>query len=123
MAKLKKIKIMSQSTFEDLSNTSDNELNFVAGVAVAGTKKETIPIVSGTMYNYTAPADGYVVIAAITNQNAAIYIYNTTVHTGWENTAVSANRFFRMTLRVAKGDVIHLGFTGALTEAFFAYDK
>lgn len=29
MAKLKKIKIMSQSTFEDLSSTSDNELNFV----------------------------------------------------------------------------------------------
>lgn len=119
----RKIKYMSQNTFDESSSTEDTNIYFVAGVAVPGTKTDVIPITSATEATYVAPADGYVVLKASCTNNTPFYVFSSTTGLGYINNSVTPAKGMRAFTRVAKGDVVLLKFTGTDAAAFFAYDK
>ena len=117
--KLNKISFMSQAHFDEMGSTEDQNISLVGGVAVAGTKKDVIPMKANTAATYTAPADGYVAMD-VTNPTR-FYILNTTTNIGDDRTISGPAR---MNVRVAKGDVCRLFYqAGTLIEAAFYYDK
>lgn len=118
---LNKISFMSQAHFDEMGSTEDQNISLVGGVAVAGTKKDAIPMTLNAEATLTAPEDGYISLKGTTS-GGACYIYNTT--TGIGTHLPNSNGAFKLNLRVAKGDVSVLAqVNGTLGEAAFYYDK
>lgn len=112
---------MTQTKFDEVTETNDNELYFVEGNATSLPSDQYIDLalaVSGS--TYTAPANGYFYLSRAASTNEYIVLENQNTGIGLNTVSVNGSSV-RSLFPVRKGDVVCCSYTASGTINYFRF--